>query len=365
MAASQSFLLSLTRMALWGGQEPLPENKPDWKEIIALAKAQTLMGLIADAVPMLPTELQPDPQSRIVLHSTALRIINSHSLLNRKVVDMKSRMDSYGINTVLLKGQGIALLYPNPQCRQCGDIDLYVGEKNFARTLEILAPDSEKKAKDYKYLKHFDIEEDGVSIEIHRIAEILPGSRHNKLFQKWTIENLEGPDICKVKIGGVTVNTPPVCFNAIYIMNHAWHHFMEGGIGLRQLCDWAMYLHRFHKEIDIELLRTDLARFGLTRAWKILSAVVVGHLGLPAEECPLYDSAYTEKGSKVISIIWSEGNFGHHSSSRKGGRPKGFIAGKLYSLKINTSRIAKTFIISPIDVMSAWVSYVVKGIRNL
>ena len=137
MTESQSFLLTLVRMALWGGQEPLPENKPDWAEVLALAEKQTLLGLVAEAVPMLPEYLQPDTQSRMKLHAMAMKIIRSHSLLNRKVADIKTRMDSYGIHTVLFKGQGVALNYLNPQSRQCGDIDLYVGSYSYHKSYEV------------------------------------------------------------------------------------------------------------------------------------------------------------------------------------------------------------------------------------
>ena len=362
---SKSFLLSLVRMALWGGSEPLPENMPDWDVVIHLAVKQTLVGLVAEAVPMLPSHLQPDAQSRMKLHALAMRIMQSHALLNRKVADIKTRMDSSGMHTVLFKGQGIALNYPNPQTRQCGDIDLYVGEKNFAKALEMLDPASGKDAKDFRFLKHFSIEEDGVHIEIHRIAEILPGITQNKLFQQWTIENLEGGSVRRVEIGGACVNLPPIDFDALFIMNHAWHHFLTGGIGLRQLCDWTMHLHRFHTQIDVEALRNNLQSFGLTRAWKILSCVAVKYLGLPGSECPLYDARYSEKADKVLDVIWSEGNFGHHSQARRTPRPKEHFAGKFHSFKQNTSRIVRIMSISPVDVIHSWIYYFINGMRNV
>lgn len=365
MTESQSFLLTLVRMALWRGEESLPADLPDWQEVLALAKKQTLLGLVAEAVPMLPEGLQPDPQTKLQLHAAAMRIMSSHALLNRKVADIKTRMDSYGIHTVLFKGQGVALNYPNPQSRQCGDIDLYVGEKNFARALELLNPETTKKASEYRFVKHFNIEEDGVEIEIHRIAEILPGFGHDRRFQRWTVDKLCGPAVRKVEIGGATVNLPPAEFDVLYIMNHAWHHFMTGGIGLRQLCDWSIQLHRYGRSVDVDALSNNLRSFGLIRAWKILSCVAVGYLGLPEDECPLYDASYAGKAAKVLDVIWMEGNFGHHSESRKTPRPKGHFAGKFHSFKKNTSRIIRILSISPIDVIYSWGYYFINGMRNL
>lgn len=365
MTESQSFLLTLVRMALWGGNEPLPADLPDWREVLAVAKKQTLLGLVAEAVPMLPDRLQPDPQSKMLLHATAMRIMSSHALLNRKVADIKTRMDSFGIHTVLFKGQGTAMNYPNPQSRQCGDIDLYVGEDNFARALELFDPGTMKAADDYRYMKHFNINEDGVEIEVHRIAEILPGSARDRRFQRWTLDSLSSNSVRKVEIGGATVNLPPADFDVIYIMNHAWHHFMTGGIGLRQLCDWSMHIHRYGKSVDHKVLRENLNSFGLVRAWKILSCVAVRYLGLPEDECPLYDAAYARKADKVMDVIWHEGNFGHHSDTKKTPRPKGHFAGKFYSFKLNTTRIIRILSISPLDVIDSWIYYFINGMRNV
>lgn len=365
MTESQKFLLALVRMALWGREEPLAEYKPNWHEVLLLAEAQTLLGLVAQAVPMLPENLRPDPQSRIKLHSLAMKIICSHSLLDRKVADIKSRMDSYGMHTVLLKGQGTALNYPNPLSRQCGDIDMYVGEENFPQTLRLLNPSSDKDAKEYRHLKHFNIEEDGVDIEIHRIADIIPGFKRDRLFQQWTKANLEGESVRKVEIGGTSVNLPSADFDALYIMNHAWHHFMNGGVGLRQLCDWTMHLHRFHNELDVDALRSNLHDFGLARAWQILASVAVRYLGLPQNECPLYNDAYASKAEKVLDVIWSEGNFGHYSSAKKRPRPKGYFSGKLHSFRGKTSRITRIISISPVDVLYSWAFYSINGILNV
>lgn len=365
MTQSQNFLLTLVRMALWGKFEDLPEHKPDWEQVIALAEKQTLLGLVVDAVPMLPEHLQPDTQSKMKLHVAAMKIIRSHSLLNRKVAELKTRMDKCSVHTVLFKGQGVAQNYPNPLSRQCGDIDMYVGEKNFDSVLHILKPDSKENASKYRNVKHFNCEEDGVDIEIHRIAEIIPGFKRNSLFQRWTINHLEGADVPKVEIGGEMINVPPHQFNALYIMNHAWHHFMAGGIGLRQLCDWAMFLHKYHAEINPKVLKADLKNFGLTRAWQILAGVAVKYLGLPASECPLFSGEYGSKAESLLSVIWSEGNFGHHSEYRSTPRPAGHFAGKFYSFKVNTLRIAKIMAISPVDVILSWAFYFINGMCNV
>ena len=365
MTESQKFLLTLVRMALWGHQEALPEEKPDWEAALTQAKRQTLVGLVAEAIPMLPVHLQPDPGMKTKFLSYAIQIVQSHSVINQKLADVKKRLDEHKVHSVLLKGQGVASYYPNPQTRQCGDIDIYVGDDNFAKAIEILNPGSGVDISKYRNEKHYDFYEGGVDIEIHRIAELLPSLKGDRLFQQWTINHLCGPDIKKIKIDPVLINTPSPQFNAIYIMNHAWHHFMIGGIGLRQLCDWVMFLHKHHKNIDLVTLERDLENFDLTRAWQIFASVAVKHFALPAEECPLYSSKFDDKSFQVMNVILNEGNFGNHSGKRKAKRPKSYFASKFYSFRNNTMRFVNLWNISQRDVLNTWIFYFIRGMRNL
>ena len=93
--------------------------------------------------------------------------------------------------------------------------------------------------------------------------------------------------------------------------------------------------------------------------------MVVGYLGLPEDECPLYDASYAGKASKVLDVIWAEGNFGHHSEAHKTPRPKGHFAGKFHSFKLSTSRIINILSVSPIDVIQSWVYYFINGMLNV
>lgn len=362
MASSREIFLALVRSALWRKPFEVDESMPDWTEILRLAEQQTVMGLVADSLRFLPESMRPSGEMYRKLQMKAVLIAQSHALLNMKLAQTVRFLESNGLNTVLFKGQGVALNYPDPITRQCGDIDLYVGEKSFQKALDLLKPDEQMDK--YRYIKHFDYDDGGVHVEIHRIAEILPGWRKNRLFQQWTVRNLEQSSLRRVEIAGEMINLPPVNFDALYIMNHIWHHFVQGGIGLRQLCDWTMYLHKFHGDIDKDLLKADLHRFGLSEAWQILGCIAVEYLGLPPEELPLYTGEYKDKSDMILQIIWSEGNFGKYSKGATP-RPVGYIQGKLHSFRRNSSRYGRLIPISPVYMMKAWASYMVTGILNV
>ena len=359
----RNILLSLIRSALWSRPADEIDHLPDWDKVLGLADRQTVTGLVAYAIKYVPESFRPSERLIRELQFKAVRICQSHALLNRKLAETKRFLDSHGIHSVLFKGQGVALNYPEPTIRQCGDIDLYVGERNFQKVLSLFKPGSSEDT--FRFVKHFDFEDEGVHVEIHRIAERLPGRRTDRLFKEWTVRNLEESELRQENIGGEMINLPPVNFDALYIMNHIWHHFVNGGIGLRQLCDWTLYLHRFHGSIDKDRLAYDLDRFNLSVAWQILACIAVECLGLPEDECPLYDGKFRQKSDMIMEIIWSEGNFGKYAQKGIKPRPTGLIAGKLHSFRRNSSRYGKLIPISPCYMIHSWISYTITGIRNV
>ena len=365
MRKSQDILLSLIRKALWNNGRMVFTSVPDWRKILLLAERQTILGLIATVIPDLDPEMKPDSVSMIRLQKKVMKIYHSHAILNRKVAETATLLDSHGIRSFLLKGQGTALNYPDPLSRQCGDIDLYVGNDNFIAALDVLEPGVTHEFRKFRHLKHFNKKDGGVEIEIHRLADNLPGRKADRMFQEWTVRSLAGTELRKGKIGGIDINLPPAAFDAVYIMNHAWHHFLIGGIGLRQICDWTMHLHRYNKEIDPDILENDLRKFGLMDAWQIFASISVRKLGLPESECPLYTGEADSKADKVMDIIWAEGNFGYHSSLRRNPRPEGFIAGKLYTFRINTQRVFRIISICPKDIILYWASFLRYGIHKV
>lgn len=252
-----------------------------------------------------------------------------------------------------------------PPRRQCGDIDLYIGTKDYDRACELVRQHYGPDEHAIESVKHYHFKHHGVTLELHRIAEQLPQPCQNSRFQRWTVEHLHGNNLRTVEIEGATIYLPPVDFDALYIFNHAWHHFSTGGgIGLRQLCDWARFLHTFQGEIDHQALRCHLKAFGLWRAWRIFGGIVVGALGLPAAEFPFYTDKYARHVERALEIIGREGNFGFFDATRTK-RPKGYLAGKLHSFIRMNRRLGRLLPLHLVQISSVWSSYIYKGIKQV
>lgn len=362
-------LFGLLRSGLWKEQckADLFDKETDWKTIFKTAQQQTVLGIVMDGLSDLPVDKLPERRMLLKVHSFLVRTVQHHHLLNEVIRELSFRLEEEGIRSVLLKGQGLALNYPDPMKRTCGDIDLYVGTHHYRKTCKLLQKWGMLKGEYQESIQHLHFEYRGVPVEIHRISGILYHPIQNRRFRQWSDRLLQSSNCRSADFGGQKVFLPPVRFDALFIFYHMHRHLITGGVGLRQLCDCTMYLHRFRNEIDRKLLYTDLCRMGQLRVWKLFGYIAVNLLGLPQEEFPFYsDSPKVREASLFMleEIILRNGNFGHYNPDKKK-RPKGYFAGKLFSLKNTLSYLRKVQQVFGSEAISFLCFYIYKGISNI
>lgn len=360
-------LFALIKSSLWQTPlEGLPFNVSSiaWDEIGKLATQQTVGGLVFKAAFSLPSELRPPKDWIFKTYSFMERNRHTHTLLDKTAAEVSEKLKNVGILSVLLKGQAYARAYPDPALRQCGDIDLYVGEEFYQKAYEASKRFGWKSEEKFNIdAKHYGCSLNGVRIELHKIAGQLPFKNADKHFQTWSRQELqeEGNTLL---MNNMRILVPTPIFDVVFVFLHMYHHFINGGIGLRQLCDWTMLLHSHAKEIDNAELKRLLEDFKLLKAWKRFAPIAVEYLGLPESECPCYSKKYLKEADKILSFILKEGNFGRAIRSKKK-RPNGYWAGKLYSFQLITSRHYSKLFIDPQIVMRSYVKFLGWGIRGV
>ena len=363
MTRYQQQFIELLRAGLWGekADESLFRGGVDWKEVLKIARQQTVQGVVCDSIETLPAELWPPKEVLHRLMMDRTKNVQMHGLLNRIVKDVVAELDSNGVPSVLLKGQGVAQNYRRPESRSCGDIDLYVGMDNFHKAGEIIGRMTGEEAgpeSDHHIQLHFK----GVEIELHKKADYMPGVSMNRDLQAWTVASLDQnsgtPRLGTWDNSGTAVQLAPATFDAFFILHHAVRHMTTGGIGFRQLCDWTMYLHKHHAQVDTSLLQEKLERFRMTSVWEEFGILAVNILGLPAEELPLaparMDSAKTEK---ILRQIFISGNCGHADSKRKDKSKTTYIKRKWRSFRFQSLRLMKFYNIFPEFILSYCINW--------
>ena len=104
---------------------------------------------------------------------------------------------------------------------------------------------------------------------------------------------------------------PPVQFDVLFIFAHMLGHYQgSGGVGLRQVSDWLVFLKEHIAEINLQTLEEDLDFLGLRKYWEVFGAMAVDQLGFPERLMPLYNKKNSAKGRIVLQNIFKTGNFG-------------------------------------------------------
>ena len=324
---------ALIRAGLWGSEreDTLPEvalfegaTNEDWEALYRMAVSQTLVAISFDGVQRLPMSCRPHRALYLQWAAKTAQVENANSKLNEMVKRVVQLCTSQAVRPVLLKGQAMAACYEVPLHRQCGDIDLFVGKADAKRTVQLLEEAGAKPSGEESY-KHTCLEWEGIHIEIHRMVGRLNAPWFNYRMQRWVGEWYP-QSICWRH----EMPVPEQQFEAFFIFQHAFMHFLNSGIGLRQLCDWARLLYTHRQQLDISALEAQLRRMGLLRAAQVFGSLLVHQLGLPAEVIPFALAKRLALEQVLMDEIFSTGNFGQWDA-RITPRPKGYWSGKWHT----------------------------------
>lgn len=355
MNRSQTQFIELLKAGLWGraADAELFSDGVDWKAVLRLAKEQTVAVVVADGIETLPADLWPPKEAMMRLVMLRLKTEQMHTLLNSTVNQIVEALDAEGVPSVLLKGQGVAQNYHRPASRSCGDIDLYTGIDGYERAcavIEGLNKEEHKPGQECEHHMHLSL--NGVEVEVHRLAGFMQSRRLNESFKKWTRDSIDShfstEELPLWNNGGTSVSLAMPTFDAFFILYHAVRHMTTEGVGFRQVCDWTMYLHRHHAEINCEELQARLKEYHMEAVWREFGILAVNVLGLPESELPLAPSSFvSSRTEKLLRHIFISGNFGRADVNGRDHSKVSYLKRKWRSFRFQTLRLCKLFSLFP------------------
>ena len=165
--------------------------------------------------------------------------------LNDAAIQVSEWFRKKGFRTCILKGQGNALMYPNPYSRTPGDIDIWV-EGEDKRVISFVRSISPHEKACYHHIEFPSYK--GVEVEVHYRPSFLLCFWHNRKLQKYYERVKEELFSHRVMLGEQgEIAIPTVEFNLIFQLTHIFSHLMNEGIGLRQLLDYYFVICDFYK----------------------------------------------------------------------------------------------------------------------
>lgn len=278
---------------------------------------------------------------------TVMQLEAKGTVRRRKAEAMARLFSEHEIRTYVLKGQIIAECYPKPAHRLSADLDCFLlplpgmDFDAWERGNALMEEKGYEVSRDFYKNSSFRLK--GLLVENHRYMTPFRGNKRLEALEvhlQELIRSDEGID----KFDGVELYRPPVMFSALFLIEHAYSHFLHEGLTLKHLTDWMMFRRRHEAEMDWDVFNVDIDSFGLRRFYEAYTHV--GEFILGERE------ALSEPEQRMMDSVW-EGLDLHDTLTG--------VKGKL-NLVGNTLRAAwKYRLFSPISMIHAlWIQ--VKGV---
>ena len=247
MKKQQKIFFDFLRFCIGSAKEiPVSLKDADWMELYAIAKKQCLVGVLFDGIKKLPAEHVGMKKELLLQWMAESQMLEKANVrLNDAAIQVSEWFRKKGLRTCILKGQGNALMYPNPCSRTPGDIDIWMegGDKRVISFVRSISP-HEKAC--YHHIEFPSYK--GVEVEVHYRPSFLLCFWHNRKLQKYYESVKEEQFSHRVMLGEQgEIAIPTAEFNVIFQLTHIFSHLMNEGIGLRQLLDYYYVICDFYK----------------------------------------------------------------------------------------------------------------------
>lgn len=225
-------------------------------------------------------------------------------------------MTANDIHYVAMKGLASAMYYPEPSLRSMGDVDFLVFENDFESSKRaVLSAGFKLDHGDNEDSIHIAFKREPMSIwEHHRCVNGIPEGSVGELIREKLDKTIETSEL--VELDCAVCRILDKFHHGLIMLLHMISHMTSEGIGLRHLCDWAVFVNSISNDEFIDLFSEKLNSFGLWKFAQIMTATSEKYLGIKhkvwSENAKLDDDLL----EAVITVILNSGNFGKKDSNR-------------------------------------------------
>lgn len=278
----------------------------EWQSLLTEAIKQAIDGVSFEGFlkyQEFSENVQESKKIKLQWIASVLQLEQRNELTNLRAQQLTEFFSQGKFRTCVLKGQGIALLYPNPKHRHCGDIDLWVEGKrddivNYIRSKGVKVYDVHLVHATAEFFKD-------VAVEIHFCPSWMYNPFFNRRLQLFFSSQASAQFAHYDEKVGFAY--PTIFFNLVHSMVHINRHVFEEGIGLRQLMDYYFILKHSSREERSEAYNV-LCSVGLR---KFVGAVMyVMQQVFLLEEDLMLGRPNSILGSRLLDSIMAGGNFG-------------------------------------------------------
>ena len=326
----QRVLLALLGQTLFG-RAPALEQEPDWNAVLREAKQQAVLPLAWEAA---KTRLS-GPKAEAMDEAVG-KLVANNMFMDFDHVELHQAMTAAGIGYVVMKGSASAAYYPQPMLRMMGDVDFLVRQEDAARAGQTLGELGFRETEErdnpihQAYVRDTDPTHRS-EWELHWQPNGIPRNAAGEEIRALLADSVETARLRETENGAYMV--PDDFHHGLMILIHTAMHMIHSGVGLRHLCDWAVFAESLSDERFCALFREPLERTGLWDFACVLTALSTRYLG--GAERPWTGERSEELLEGLMCDILSGGNFGKKDRARLDearllvDREKGLVSGEV------------------------------------
>lgn len=308
----------------------------DWRQMYYIADHQALWALTfagvsrifedkKTTVPALPHDLM------LKWYAMSEKVRSLNKEMNNYCRIVSERFRAEGFDNCILKGQGLAMLYPDSLNRTSGDIDIWLngGRKKIMEYIDKVVPGQTVRYHhvDFPVLKD-------VTIEVHFTPSYMHNPILNSRMQKWFDQVKDKQFSNLVTDKGFAV--PHTEFNMVYVLSHLFRHMMSEGFGFRQLLDYYYVLKQGCSDAEkAEVVKT-IEHLGMLKFAGGVMYVLKEVFDM--DDRFLLVAANEKEGRFLLKEIMIGGNFGKYDS-RLGNKQTEGIVRRYFRMTLSSLRL--------------------------
>ena len=216
------------------------------------------------------------------------------------------------IDYCILKGSASAYFYPRPLLRMMGDVDFLVRKSDVQRVENLFKQDGFVPLKEH-HICHIVLQKEKIHLEMHFAPAGMPDGKNGELICGYLADIFDKAEL--VQVEGATFRRPSLFHHGLILLMHMYHHLLAEGIGLRHVCDWALWINSVDEKFIEQEFREKLLKCGLWEFARILSCLSFRYLDIP------FRNWMGEINDKLLDDlmldIFHGGNFGCLNSERE------------------------------------------------
>ena len=283
------------------------------RSVLTIAEAHRVLPMVYQAVLPCSGAAALDPDLRRKYRRTTMQMVMLQTRRTAEFLPLLQKLKAAGAEPLVVKGITCRRLYPNPDHRLSSDEDVLVPPEKFSLCHEILT----------EYGLAADDPEDTHEVSYRGPASSLYLEIHKSLFpaQSQAYGDLNRY-FANVRDRAVEQDgIPTLCptDHMLYLIFHAFKHFLHSGFGIRQVCDMMLYANTWGKEMDwlhildcCRKIRAEQFAAGLFRIGEKYLHFSPEEAGYPKE----WQAIYVDEAPLMEDILQS-GVYGSAEKSRQ------------------------------------------------